>query len=366
LGGASLSFSDTRILGNLKYTTPSNALIPGDDSLSMDGLRVGGSVTLAVANGDNSFVGANTLSEVGGSFTYTGGTGIDNVDFSAGAIVGTSATIGLGESTNRFRVITNNGLFVGTKLTVTGGAGNDTVEFDSTTPSRISGAGSFNLGNGINSFRTTALSVGTLGLIAGSGNDTGTFDNLNVVGAATLNFGSGTNTFNLASAPASVGPSRIGGALTVTTGTGADTIQLGVDEVVRVGGAAKFTLGTNVLGNGIDTVQISNAQFASTLGIVTGAGADGVSIGTLFSVGIAGKLSVNLNAGDDQLTLGKVATFCDPAKIVRLLVAPTLSGGTGTGDIIRIFTEGFVEGPPSVVVHPTGPSLTAAGWETVL
>jgi len=53
----------------------------------------------------------------------------------------------------------------------------------------------------------------------------------------------------------------------------------------------------------------------------------------------------------------------DPSKVVRLLVVPALNGGAGTGDLVYMFAQGNVQGPPGVVVHPTGPSLVTAGWE---
>ncbi len=85
----------------------------------------------------------------------------------------------------------------------------------------------------------------------------------------------------------------IGGALTRTTGAGADQILVGSNNTFRVGGAAEFTLGTTAVSNGNDGLQINNAQFASILSLVGGAGSDGLHIGDLASVGIAGKWTVN-------------------------------------------------------------------------
>jgi hypothetical protein len=365
LGATSGFFNNAFILGNLNYTTASSTMNPGDDSIDGSGLIVGGNITVALANGENEFK-ANTIPvETGGGFTYTGGAGGDRVDFTAGASIGTFATINLGEGEN-FMTGQAYDVFVGTKLTVTAGAGNDFFALTSATLSRVKGAVVFNLGNGVNSVVTSRLQVGSLGVNAGTGNDTGTFNNLTVAGAASLNFGAGTNTIKLSSTGSSTAPSVIGGALTLTTGAGADLLQIGVNNAFRVGGAAKFTVGTTAAGNGNDSVQINNALFASSLSIVGGAGNDGLHIGDAASVGIAGKLTVNANAGNDQLFLG---TFNDPSKVVRLLVVPVLIGGAGAGDIVKMFPQangGNVQGPPGVTVFPTGPALLAAGWEGIV
>lgn len=359
LGDTNGQLTNVHILGSLKYTTASNPLLPGADSVLGYGLTVGGNITLALANGVNQFTGAITPVEAGGSFSYTGGAGRDQVSFLSGAIFGASATIALGENDNTMSTY-GAGLFVGTQLTVTGGTGEDYVGFSSTAFSRVNRAASFNLGNGTNTFIATNLRAGSLSVTTGSGSDTGTFDNLTVIGAAALNFGSGTNTVNLASTASSTTATTIGGAFTLTTGANGDTIKVGANATFNVGGAAKFTTGTSVIGNGSDSLQINSALFASSLGIFGGSGVDTILLANTNSISIAGKLTVNTNASDDRLDLG---VFADANKAVRLLVVPSLIGGAGSGDVIRIFGQGYIQGPPGVVVLPTGPALLAGGWE---
>jgi hypothetical protein len=371
LGSTKGLFSDLDVKGSLKYTSTSSALIPGDDVIVAGLLHVEGNITLALANGTNTFLGGEDGSQgtsvfgpmdTGGSFTYTGGTGLDNVLFNFGATIGTAATITLGQNLNTMKVTGNNGLSVGTKLTVTAGTGNDSIDLISTAQSRVTGAASFKLGDGNNAFTTSSLRAGLLGLTTGAGNDTGTFDNLIVDGAATLKFGAGTNTVKLASTSSGSVASTIGGALTVTTGAGADAIQVGTDEAFSVGGAATFTLGTTARDNGSDGLAINNATFASTLNIISGAGNDALYIADLYAVSIIGKLTVNAGAGNDQLVLGM---FNDPSKVVRLTVVPNLIGGAG-GDVLKIFPQtggGNVQGPPGVTVLPAPDALVAAGWE---
>src|SRR5262249_15154899 len=156
----------------------------------------------------------------------------------------------------------------------------------------------------------------------------GTFDNLTVVGAASMNFGAGTNTVKLSSTTNSTAVTTIGGTCTLVTGAGADTVQVGSNNAVRVGGTARFYLGTTDAGNGNDSLQVNNALFAASLAIVTGSGSDGVFIANLLSVGVGGRLTVTTNAGDDQLNLGVANDF---NKVVRLLAVPVLTGGAGTG-----------------------------------
>jgi hypothetical protein len=363
LGSTTGGFTNLITLGSLKYTTASSTLIPGDDAITFTRLNAGGSVSLALANGSNKLTSSINPFGVGGSFTYNGGSGTDTIDIPFGATFGTSATFNLGDNTNSINVTGNAALFVGTKLTVTAGAGNDSITLKTSVESYVHGAASFKLGDGNNTFVSDFLRVGSLGLTTGIGDDTGTFDNLIVAGAATLNFGGGTNTVNLASTAASSGASNIGGALTLTTGGGADTIKIGTatNGFCAVSGAAKFTLGSAAVGNGNDDLQIDSARFASSLSIVGGSGNDTLLIGNLTDVAIAGKLTVYANAGNDLLQLGLAN---DSNKLVRLLVAPVVNGGAGS-DSLMFINDGNVQGPPGVVVLLTGPVLGKAGWEGI-
>jgi hypothetical protein len=365
LGDTITQFNSVYILGSLMYTALSSDSILGDDSITAQGLYVGGNINLALAKGENEFKSAQDTVEAGGSFTYTGGAGTDKLFFDAGAIIGTFASITLGDGANLLAAQFSIGLFVGTYLNVTAGAGGDFVALTSSNLSRVKGNASFNLGSGNNTFMALNLQAGSLGLVTGAANDTVTVDNMTVIGAATFNVGAGVNTVKLASSTASSTASSIGGSLTVNAGIGADTIRVGSNDVVRVGGVAKFTLGTTAVGNDADSLQINTAIFASALNIVTGSGSDVIAIAQLASVSVAGKLNVNANAGDDQLFLG---VFSDANKTLRLLMVPTLIGGAGAADIVRIFGLGSIQGPPSppnASVLPTGPGLLAAGWEGI-
>lgn len=356
-GAASGTFLGASIQGNLSYTTPGS----GTDTVLATGLNVGGNITLALGDGANSFTGETLPVEAGGRFRYTGGAGVDVVALRSDTTFGASATISLGEGANNIGFSGDMGLFVGSRLRVTAGAGNDVISLVPT-GARVTKAASFSLGDGNNIFLTNDFRMGSLSLITGGGNDTATLDDLIVVGAANLNLGPGTNTVELASTGASTAASSVGGAFTLSSGVGADTIRVGVNFPFHVVGAARFTTGTAAGVNGNDLVFISRSLFASGLAIVTGSGNDVVQLALLGSIGVAGRLGVNGGAGNDDVSVG---TFNDAARAVRVTAVPSFVGGGGDADILRLFGQGNLLGPPGVNVLPTGPALTAAGWEGI-
>jgi hypothetical protein len=193
----------------------------GDDSVFYSSMSVNGDVNINL--GESQTASGNFVSEfagfpllqVGGNYTYTGGSGVDEVVLS-GATIGGNASLNLGSGGDDTVDVStaSSGIqpIIGGNLTMTGGNGN--IYFDGFSAEGITAAVGGNLSVTVGSGNDTATLLGPVGGTtswhSGNGNDS-----LTVAGAQTYNlnvaFGNGDDTFTLNNAAAVVTGSVNGG-----------------------------------------------------------------------------------------------------------------------------------------------------------
>jgi len=257
--GGNVNLTDTAGANTLTQT---GALTVGKD-LSVNGagtvtqgaaLTVGGSATFnatqTVANVLN--VTLSQATTIGKSLSVLGGVLNDTFATTNSLTVGGSTTLNLGGGNNTFTLTPTAGSFNG-PLTATGGAGNDTVTTSATLITQ--GNATFNLGDGTNSFTDAvgAQYFGDLNITGGAGNDTVTVNGA-VSGNLALSYGNGTNTVTL--------NGSVGGTFRYRGGNGTNTVILTpatpqvivIDAIFGTNSAAgsnTLNLGANVTLTGI-------------------------------------------------------------------------------------------------------------------
>src|SRR5262249_23662999 len=179
-----------------------------------------------------------------------------------------------------------------------GGTGTDNVNMLASL-TRVNNV-AMSLGNGTNTVAVDSLQATTFSLNTGTGGDTVQLDNVTITSNTSLQLGNGDNQAFLASTVSSLTPSRIGGTLRLTTGSGADTVRLGQNAALRVAGVSNIVTG-GATGDAGDSVFIDNSLFAFNLTIQTGAGNDDVRLDATVTTGdlplaVGAKLTGNVGA----------------------------------------------------------------------
>jgi hypothetical protein len=308
------------------------ALTAGSGSDEVDfgeiSLSVIGTATINLGGGENStnFVyfdgggwnGMGPLPNFGRDFTYTGGSGPDELEWRVGSLVVNGnlvANMGAGE--NEFDLGSDYRSEIHGKLQYTGGSGDDYVEFeasgdfapllaseeengDSHAEVVIDGDLLLNLGAGCNYVDIEdllLLQVGrNLTYTGNSGADTWDSNDgednetqIIILGNATFNPGNGPNNFDLAPEDGNV---LVSGALTYQGGAGDDEIDLN--------NHLNMASGLFNLGNGSNLLDLDEVFCIGNLRITGGIGEDTISLDEMF---VGGDLFVDLKPGPNFLEI---------------------------------------------------------------
>src|SRR5262249_23327320 len=142
---------------------------------------------------------------------------------------------------------------------------------------------------------------GAANLSGTAGDDTLLVTNSLFAKNLTASMGGGSNSLTL-STP------NILGKLSVTSGTGGDTVT--IDGAAQIVGTTSINTGLNPLAGPSDTVNIDDSSFWSAVSIVFGSSDDllNVAQSSSFQVNFVEKLTVNMGAGDDIARFGTVST----------------------------------------------------------
>ncbi len=128
--------------------------------------------------------------------------------------------------------------------------------------------------------------------------------------------------------------------------TDTDFTKITSIEVIASGDATSLELGTSA--NGLD-VQLDTLAKAAGVGTITGAGsnADIVQVAS----GFTNALTVNIAGGADRVTSASSAALTVSANVSDIEGSDTLTGGSGSGDILRFIADG---GATTLGVNITG------------
>jgi len=268
----------------------------GDDTITFHA-NIKGDITFNGGGGTNELEIGNAF--IGGSVHYLNGTTAANEDNLTingfGIIIGRDVTADFGEGTSQAIL---SGAVIGGKAAITAGSGADIVSTNGLTLTRSLTA---SLGNG---------------------------DNL--VGIESAND-------NISQANA---PTFLGGALSVTTGSGADTIEIGQEDSVDILGSVTLLTGNEATKG--DTVTIDNTTFSAKVTLDLGAGNDLALFETVdvlnASTDIGGTLTIFGRAGVDTIGFGQASG----ARVV-FLSSPAVLDGNGGNDgllLINLWVDG--------------------------
>lgn len=238
-------------------------------------LVVGGDCRiLAGSGGGNSNEVLLGAMDVAGNLDVIGGADTDFVTTLLGADVGGSMTLALGDGDNQavLEVVDTGG-----SLSVLGGVGDDSVNvFDfrvgrnlavaaeeislsglDTDHSRVFGSLKLKSGPQLADVRLGYIDIGgKLALATGAGADTVLIDDINVGGTTLIALGLGTDLLAIDDVPAYAGVTTFGGAVTVKGGGDADEVHLAVDgNQILFGSSATF-----IGGGGTDFLNNSAAN----------------------------------------------------------------------------------------------------------
>jgi hypothetical protein len=260
-------------------------------------LTIGGGLSINLGAGFNQFIGAANPVSVGKGLSYVGGLNDDRVNISPSTFrISGNLAVSLGGAT-AFNTFFSGALVVGGTFAVTGGAGEDDVAFVGA--SEVGGSVTASLGGGINGY-LVGYSGGAASTIGGgiaytglAGRDSIYLDNVIVGRNVTASFGDGdSQVFRLGTRQGAL--VQIGGAVTLTTGNGADYVDI---SLTRIGGPLSLaTVG------GIDSVQIDDTNVNGPVRVDLGAGGDVLRVDTQ-SVTAGGTLLVGIVRFGSTLTV---------------------------------------------------------------
>jgi hypothetical protein len=334
--------------GNFTYTPN---LKPAFDDVSLEASAViAGNMTVGLGGGENTLRFKGGL--VHGNVNVAGGADADTVEVTAtgNLTIDGSLSINLGNGTN---TVLGMGLApqinVGGNFSYTGGTGNDLFNLDgSGTALHVKGDARFTLGTAkvfdANVVKLEALTAGR-GVVftGGVGND-----NVQVSGEIstgtnlTVSLGNGSNTFD--SDVGGLATNSVGGNFTYTGGTNGDVVNLDAITIARNltvtlgenGGEGqvlfaglKGPAGVTVFGNakvtggsGSEGILFRRTYVAGSLSVSTFGGTDTV---TFDDTNVVGPTLIDLGAGNDLLQMELLTS--DAA---GQLSKPTTFGGTTT------------------------------------
>lgn len=323
---------------NLTITNGTNAA--GADSTTLDNLTVRGSVTINNGNGDSqtriqrnsnpSFFGKDPL--VSGNVTIINGTGKDGT-YLKDTNVGGSFTVknGHGDAagaagyTQVFNTVNPDRSYIRGNVSVSYLDGDVTNTVDALTDVVVQGNVTFAHGAGASTTVFDGAGVGLPVVVRGNLTVSGT--GATVVRVGVDNAGTGL---------------VVGKNFTVTTGAGSDRLTL---SRLEVGGAARWSLG-----DGDNAVAIDDSVFAGTVTLTTGAGADTVNLDTAAGSGGATTferaVTVRQGAGSD--TVNRVGS-ADANQALIVLDTFVIHYGTGSNSM--------PDPPPGHESYPFGTSI---------
>ena len=258
----------------------------------------------------------DTTTTFNGNFFFNGGNGNDSVTIAGGKMLG-NVTFqgGLGDDFAQFNAdgntIGGNALFVDQ-------AGNDKLDISGTVLGSVTA-------NGAN-----LITVGGTGAAAGIGGN-----------ATFTNTGDGfAVSFKTINAPAV----NFGKDLTVTTGSGADSVTFGTAGTATVGGRATFNLG-----EGANTfTTVATASFNGNFSLSGGAAVDTVTIDatSVFN----GNFTTNLGDGDNVYNTNTAFTVAGNA---TLNAGNGVNGMLGFGNVAGDLSINFGSGANNFTINRT-------------
>jgi hypothetical protein len=299
----------------------------GSDVVTLTGASVGQNLGLSLGAGINS---VSVLgSTVAGSFFENNDTGIERVTVGGGTIIGGYVSVNDPAAVALNVSIANTG--VGTYLSVIGGAGNDSVSIGSAKVGQNLGV---SLGTG-----TDVLSVNHT-TVTGSLFETDLGTATTLISSTTVQQNLSLDTSQSTTRDAlNLLTDSVGGNLTLTTGQGNDTIQVGGTTVVK---------GTSIsTGAGNDTVTLYDSGFSGTTGINVGNGNNALNVEATTtadsqSTSFFGPVTVVAGTGNDTVTLGLAAS-----DLAKFFASASFNGGGGTNVLSQTFAQ-FLGGPPTI------------------
>jgi hypothetical protein len=325
----------------------------GDDMVAANGLTLAGSLSFQGGDGANNF--SITDSQIAGSLRIAYGAnlnGIDVVTINNNVLVGGSTSIALGAGYSIAEVYSD--VYLNKGLSVSGGVGQHNVFLNDFT---VGGSLGVNLGSGQNNvIAMRGVSVlGSAKFTGGTRGDEVSLTDVTIGGGVTANLGDGTNTFTVDEYLGRIGSttgSRIGGKLSVTTGSGADKVAVGGDAPVVIGGPVSIRTGDE--GTVGDLVSFDDTTCAAGVSIDLGKGIDQVNVEWISTTAaetsaFAGPFVVKAGEGTDTILLGVAGVN---TKKANFGTAPALSGGAGSD---TVYLSNFnVKGTDNAPLTPAG------------
>jgi len=218
--------------------------------------------------------------ELDGSISFKGGSGSQQLAITGSQIGG---NVGVNGSSGIFD-FTCTESEIGGKLALKTGTGPDFARISCT----VTGSVSANLGDGANTLQVTGgagtISVGSLALKTGRGDDDLTLESVGVEAAAKVDLGGGNNHAQLSAL-------SIFGNLAFTGKGDDDTVS---GDTLGLTGNVSFSLGS-----GANTLSLLNSVLFHDLSISAGSGDDQVVLGP--GLTIDGKKKIHLGRGSNQL-----------------------------------------------------------------
>jgi len=294
---------------------------------------IAGAVSLTNTNGNATMsVQGGTSLAIGGTLAVTAGTGNDSLDV-ANLSIGTAATVNLGAGTNAFNH--TSGGFASTAFTygtAVGSTGSDTLNFNGTSFATTGSNGfTLNLGEGTNTANfnsgTFAFGGGAASIVGGSGQDTvsmlGAVTSISTPGALNINLGAGLNSATLPAASLNTGAVSytgttgndtfaltgtnvtLTGTLNVTTGAGANTVNIAATNAMNLGAVTIDNTGT--AGQAQNITVTAGTGNVGALAITSSNGDSTLSLGGTTSFNLASTLNITTGAGNDTLALQSIS-----------------------------------------------------------
>lgn len=288
----------------------------GADQVTVDSTSIGGAFSASLNTGNNTTI--LNICTVGGAVIVSGGMLNDQVTITD-CTIGTAVVANLSNGTNGFVLDSSR---MGASVTVVTGSGGDNCSLSATVAN------------------SPTIIGGSLITNMGAGDDNVDIQDITVMGRYTAILGAGINSLDIdanAVIPGTVG-SFIFGNLSVTSGTGVDTISLGSDNPVFIGGTTTMLLGAEAAGIG-DTVNIDDTTFLHTVLIDMGLGVANDTLNVEQGATLAGakttfaeKLTLKCGDGTDIAKFGVAM----PGQEVDFRVLSALDGGLGTNNQLSI------------------------------